>query len=256
MKINSIKKTKSGKYKVNIDGVDITTYDDVLIDNKILYKKELDNDDLLKIEKDNVYYDAYNKTLNYIVRRLRSKKETIDYLNKFELSQDDKDKIIKRLVDNGFINDINYTKAYISDSIYLSNDGPYKIREYLIQQDIDEETIDEELSKIDKDIIVDKAYKIISKKFNSNRKYSTYQLNQKITVDMVNLGYSRDMINELLVNFSFDDDDLLESEYNKIYNKLSKKYQDNELFYKIKQKLYAKGFDINKINRFIDKKKR
>ena len=38
MKVEEIKKTKSGKYKVTIDGKEITTYDDVILKNKILYQ--------------------------------------------------------------------------------------------------------------------------------------------------------------------------------------------------------------------------
>ena len=45
-----------------------------------------------------------------------------------------------------------------------------------------------------------------------------------------------------LDDVSFNDSSLREKEYNKLYNKLSKKYSGRELEYRIKQGLYQKGF--------------
>lgn len=254
MKVQIVGKTKSGKYKVKVDDTLINTYDDVLINNKLIYKKEIDNDMLTKINKDNIYYDAYNKTLSYILKHQRALSEVIEYLDKFEISDNEKNKIIDKLKSNGLINDIQYVRSYISDSINLSKDGPNKIKKYLLDKNIDEMLIDEELSKIDEDILIDKVLKYIKKKFDSNTKYSKYQLKQKISLELINLGYDKDLIDSLINNFDFNENDLLEKEYNKIYNKLSKKYNGYELSNKIKQKLYAKGFDINLISDLIQKK--
>lgn len=256
MKIKIIKKMSSGKYKILFDdNSSIITYDDLIIKNNILYKKEITTDLYEKLINQNYYYEVYNKTLNYVIKRLRSRKEVENYLDKFEITSEEKEKIIAKLRENNLLNDYNYVKAYISDSINLSNDGPDKIKKYLMNLDINEEIIEEELSKIDNDIIVDKAYKIIEKKFKSNNKYSEYQFNQKVLNELINMGYSRDLINSLLENFRFNDDELLSKEYNKLKDKLSKKYSGYELYNKIKQKLYAKGFDINKINSFVEMKR-
>ena len=37
----------------------------------------------------------------------------------------------------------------------------------------------------------------------------------------------------------------MKKEYQKYYNKLSKKYKGKELEYKLKQKMYSLGFNIN-----------
>ena len=41
MKIGKITKLKNDKYKIDIDGIILTTYDDIIIQNKLLYKKEM-----------------------------------------------------------------------------------------------------------------------------------------------------------------------------------------------------------------------
>ena len=255
MKIDKIKKSNSGKYKVYVGDKTITTYDDVLIKTGILYKKDIDEDTLDDITKENNFYDAYNKTLAYIMKHQRCKKEIKEYIKRFELSNEEEVKIIKKLEELNLINEVNYVKSYIYDSVNLSNYGPHKIKNYLLDMDISEDIINEELDNIDENEIYSNAVKIISKKVKGNHHHSEYQMKQKISMEMINLGYSKDMIDDILNNLSFDDNDFLEKEYDKLYSKLSKKYNDNELFQKIKQKLYAKGFDINNINSLINKKK-
>lgn len=255
MKVEGIKKTKSGKYKVTIDGKDITTYDDVILKNKILYQKEIDAETYKQIGIDSIYYDNYHKVLNYIFRKLRSTLEVRNYLEELGTSDTDAEKMIERLKSIGLINDLNYAKAYIADGIYLKNDGPYKIKSYLLSQEIDEEIIDEELAKLDKETIYNKLEKMIIKKLRSDRKNSAYQLRQKIIIDMVNLGYSKDLILEILDNYDIDDGDKLKLEYEKLYNKFNRKYKGYELNKKIKEKLYSKGFDIHDIENFMSKKK-
>ena len=254
MKVQLIGKISSGKYKVKIDDKIIDTYDDVLINNKLIYKKEIDNEMLDRINSDNLFYEAYNKALSYILKRQRTLSEINEYLDKFEISNIEKYMIIEKLKNNGLVNDLQYVKSFISDAINLSKDGPNKIRKNLIDKKIDEKTIDNELSKIDDDVFIDKALKIIKKRFDNNTKYSKNQLKQKITLYLINIGYDKNMIDSLINNFDFNEIDLLENEYDKIYNKLSKKYEGYELKNKIKQKLYSKGFDMNLISDLIQKK--
>lgn len=254
MRVEKIKKTESGKYKITIDGKTITTYDDVILNNKLLYQKEIDEKTYTQIGIDSIYYDNYHKALNYILRKLRSTIEVRNYLEDLGTSDKDIEKIIERLKEIGFINDVNYAKAYISDSIYLKNDGPYKIKSYLLGQEIDEDIIDEELGKLDKEVIYDKLEKLILKKLKNDRKKSAYQLRQKIIIDMVNLGYSKDMVCEILENYEIDDGNKLAKEYGKILSKYSRKFSGYELEKKIKEKLYSKGFDIHDIDNFLAEK--
>lgn len=254
MNIDNIKKIKSGKYKIILDGETFTTYDDVLIKNGILYKKQIDEATFSKMLKDNEYYDAYNKTISYIMKHKRSESEIKKYLDKYEINDNDKNKIINHLKEIGLINDLSYIKSYIQDSIYLGSNGPLKIKQDLIDLGLDYDLVNTEIENIDNSIVENNLLKQINKKVNGNTKYSEYQLKQKITLELVNKGYDREMIQTFLSNYDFDDNELINKEYEKLYSKLSKKYNGYELLNKIKQKLYSKGFDINKINELINKK--
>ena len=67
-------------------------------------------------------------------------------------------------------------------------------------------------------------------------------MKQKLLNDLINKGYYREDIISILNNINIDDEKIKYLEYQKLYNKLSKKYSGSELSYKIKQKLYQKGF--------------
>lgn len=238
MKIEKIKKTGL-KYRIILDNnTKVDTYDDVILSHHLLSTKEIDTDLLNEINTENTYYDAYYKTVNYISRKLRSLKEINIFLDKYEVNKDDRKRIIDKLTSLGLINDLNYAKAYINDRLYLSNDGPFKIKKNLSEHNIDSNIIDDLLDPL-YDEFSNKLNKLITKKLKSNTKYGGYYLKQKITNEFSNLGYSVEMINanydSSLVTYDYD------KEYEKMYKKLSKKYSGDMLERQIKQKLYQKG---------------
>lgn len=245
MKVVKIKKLANNKYKIYLDNNDvIDTYDEVILKNNILYKKEIDDELYKKLTKDNTYYALYNKCINLISKRIRSEKEVRDYLAKYESK--DIDKIIDNLKQVHLINDDIFMKAYISDKINLTNNGPLRIENDLISHNIDVNKIEEELAKIDIEIIKNKINKYISKKAKSN-KHSSYFFKEKILNELINEGYPKDLILLSLDKLNIKSN--IENEYKKIYNKLSKKYDSNELDYQIKNKLYQKGYKKEEIDK-------
>ena len=150
MQINKIIKMKNNKYKIIIDGEPIITYDNVILENDLLYKKNIDNKILKKIIIDTNYYDIYNKTIKYILKRRRSEKEIVKYLDKFDIGNNDKNKMINKFKEINLINDKEYCKAYINDKLYLSKDGINKIKSDLLKENISIDVIDQELKNIDR----------------------------------------------------------------------------------------------------------
>lgn len=249
MKIEGVKKTKSGKYKITFDNNEtLNTYDDVILNNGLLFNKEVDSDLLDQLNIETSYYDIYNKTIKFISRKLRSEKEVGQFLEKNNVTTSDKKKIIKKLKEIRLINDVFFANAYCQDRINLSNDGPYKIKNELISNDIDENIIDEVMSRVDENLVYEKLTKLIIKKINSNHTKSNYMLKQKIVGDMINLGYSKEMIVEIIDDNLKSNKGVIGNEYKKIYRKLEKKYEGEELERQIRLKLIQKGFSSEDIN--------
>lgn len=245
---------KNNKYKIFISDQSIITYDNVILENDLLYKKSIDQKLYKKILEDTSYYDIYNRVVKYILKKRRSEKEVKKYLQKFDIGEVQQNKMFAKLKQIKLIDDIEYCKAYINDKLYLSKCGINKIRNDLLNENIPLEIIEEYLNNIENNILDDRLEKLILKKIKSNKKYSDQFLKQKILNDMLNLGYEKSSILEIIDKNIKNDSNILENEFNKIYLKIEKKYSGLELKNKIRQKLYQKGFSIEEINELLNKK--
>ena len=202
MKIEKYESINNGQYKIYLsDGTILKINSDVIINNNLLYKKEIDNTLLNKILKENDNANIYNKCVKYISVRLRSKKEIIDYLKKLNI--DNTADIIDKLTKNNLLNDEVFTKAFIKDKINFTSYGPYRIRQELNKYNIDNEIIDKYINDIDEEILIDKVDKQINKMIKSNRKYSGNILKSKIYNNLYNNGFDKDMIINVLNNYNF-----------------------------------------------------
>ena len=248
MKIIKIQK-KNNKYKITLENnTIIETYDEIIIKENILYKKEITDELKSKIEKENKYYEIYNNILKYIKIKLRSEYEIRENIKKNEIDKFTEEKLIKKLKDSKLIDDKTYTYAYIHDRIKFSNDGPYKIKKELLKNKIEENLIEDELNKLDRKEIYEKLKKQILKKINANNKYSNNMIKQKLINYFINQGYEKSMISEIIQDNQKEDNNIIKKEYEKLYNKYKTKYNEYELNRVIKQKLYQKGFSIDEIN--------
>lgn len=253
MKIGKYTKLKSNKYNVEIDGLSVKLYDDVIVKFELLRKKEIDEDLFKEITEYNDRLEAYYKALKYISRKLRTEKEMVKYLEK-EYSRSVVRETIERLKKDGYLDEKIYLKSYLSDQINLGSYGPNKIKKDLIKLGLNEEDIVEKLDSIDDDIWLGKIEKIVKKRISTNKSYGNNKLKEKILYDLSNQGYYKWMIEEVINNSDFStNDSLIEKEYNKVYNKLSKKYEGYELETKIISKLVSKGFYYEEIKRVVSK---
>ena len=156
MKIKKYKKDKNNKYKVLIDDEEITLYDDIIIKYNLLMKSEIDVSIYNEMIKENSLLFGYYEAIKCITKKMRSKKEIEEYLIKKGLNSKEIKETIKKLEDNKFINEDIYLKAYINDQINLTNNGINKIKKNLLKLGLDNNKIDDHLSKIDECIFLDK----------------------------------------------------------------------------------------------------
>lgn len=202
MKIVKYTRLASGKYKVLFDNKkELILYESVIIDTNLLYKKEITNEEYNNLVSLNNYQDIYNKVIKYIGIRLRSKKEITDYLKKMDLSTEVVDDILNKLITNKYIDDERFSQAYIKDKYNFSNNGPYKIINELVKLGIDKDMA----YTYTFDIITneeEKINKLINKYVKSDKKHDWYYLRNKIYNNLINLGYSKEIVISILNNYN------------------------------------------------------
>jgi len=202
MKIEKYKKISEGKYRIILDnGVITDIYEDVIVKNNLLYKKEIDLDLLNKIEEENNYEEAYNISLKYISVRLRSINEIRVYLKKKNIDEIIIDNTIERLVKNNFLNDEVFAKAFIKDKLNFTTMGKYKLINELSKLKVDSEIISKYIEEIDDDIWYERMEKIINKYLKSKKKYDKKTLKNKLYIYLVNLGYDKSLVINIINNY-------------------------------------------------------
>ena len=242
MEIKSYKKKKSNLYEITFsNNTKINLYDDIILKYELLLKKEIDEKTLKEIIKDNSFLESYYLALKYLNVKLRTEKEIRKKLKDYD------NKVInytiERLKKEGYLNDLVYIKAYINDEVNLKMVGPSKILYNLKKLGFDENDINSYLMTFEEDIWLNKIRKYMQRKINNNKNLSAKMIKIKLINDLKNKGFYKEQINEIINEFTFQDNhEVYEKEYQKVKNKLCKKFTDKDLEYQIKIKMLQKGF--------------
>lgn len=191
MKIEKYEKIGTLKYRLYLDnGEIIDTYDDVILENELLLKKELDEHLYNKILIDTNLQEYYNACVKYIQTRLRSTKEIDDYLKRKQVTEEDRIFIIEKLTKKGLLNDKYFTKCFIHDKLKFTNMGEYRIINELKKLNISPPIIEENKYLFNEEIIQEKINKKIEKAIKSNHKLDNYKLRNKLYNSLLRDGYN------------------------------------------------------------------
>lgn len=202
MKILKYEKKGNNTYKIYLENNQtINLYEDVIIKNNLLYKQEIDESLLEKLDQDNSKEDIYNKCIKYISVRIRSIYEIKEYLKRKEADNSQIEIIVDKLIKNNLLNDEVFAKAFINDKLNFTTMGPYRIEQELKKHKIDSSIIYKYLSNIDEETIDNKINKQITKLMKSNKKKQN--LRNKIYTHLLSLGYSNEMILRNINNYDF-----------------------------------------------------
>lgn len=245
MKIKKFTKLKNGMYNITLENFEFKIHEDLILKYNLLLTKDVTEEDIENLEKENTKYEVYEIALKELKKRLRSKKELRNILEKKQISMEYIDNCIELLTEQGYLSDDIYAQSYVHDKILLSSDGPLKIKKELLNHEISEDVIQKYLINFTKEIEEEKITKIIERHKKSNKK-SKIAFQTKMKQYLANnLGFHSHVVDSLLSNLDIDDSNSYQKEYDKLYKKLSRKYEGATLEYKIKEKLYQKGFKIH-----------
>ena len=204
MKIEKYELTKKNIYNVYLSNGEVLELNGkVITDNELLIKKEIDNELYDKLKRDNTICMLMDTSVKYIDRRLRSIKELKDYLKNKEEDTIIIEEVIDKLIDNKYLDDDRFTKAFIKDKLNFTNWGDYKIKNELKRLGVNEEIIYNNISNIDNNIYYERISKIIDKDISTNKKYNGIKLKNKIYNHLLTLGYRKEKLISIIHNYNF-----------------------------------------------------
>ena len=201
MKIEKYELTKKNIYNVYLSNGEVLELNGkVITDNELLIKKDIDNELYDKLKRDNTICMLMDTSVKYIDRRLRSINELRDYLKNKEEDTIIIEEVIDKLIDNKYLDDDRFTKAFIKDKLNFTNWGDYKIKNELKRLGVNEEIIYNNMTSIDDNIYYERINKIIDKDISTNKKYSGIKLKNKIYNHLLTLGYSKEKVISIINN--------------------------------------------------------
>lgn len=204
MEILKYERNKNGLYNVFLSNGEVLTLNEkVITENELLLKKEIDNLMLQKLGSENEIHTLYLQGIKYTTIRLRSIKEMKDYYTKKGVNEENISKIISKLINNNYLDDERFTKAYIKDKMMFTTSGDYKIKKDLINLGIDEEIIRRNIENIDSNLLENKMRKIIEKDIKANKKYNGLKLKNKIYNHLLTQGYNKEKVINVINDYDF-----------------------------------------------------
>ncbi|AME09277.1 MULTISPECIES: regulatory protein RecX [Gemella] len=259
MKIENITKLKI-KYKIELDnGKHFYVSEETVIKYGLIKKIELSGEQLKEILSHENIEKAYTKAINYLNYGLRTERDMREYLEKKEIVSDIIDEVIERLKVMGYINDIYYIEAAVTDYFNLNKKGPYWIKRKLLGKGLNKEVVEENIQKIcTEERMIDTLYRIIEREFNAKRESKNKKI-QKITHKLYTNGYSFDIIRKVFDIFfedyeDVDENDVLETYFNRAYRNYLNRYEGYMLKQKIIEKLVRDGFSYYDVKNFLETK--
>ncbi|WP_347552480.1 recombination regulator RecX [Pseudalkalibacillus hwajinpoensis] len=233
-------------------GVDI----DVMINYGLHKGVELDDEMLEGIQFEDQVKKGMNFALNYLSYRMRSEKEVNDYLLKKEMPEEAIPSIFEKLKRYGYLNDLEFAKAFVRTKINAGGKGPFVIGQELKQKGVNKNMADKALEEYSYEQQLEHARTAAEKKANKLKKASSTELRQKVNQELRAKGFDRDIIQEVMQEIELEKS--ADEEWEALVlqaQKAERRYSNldrREFDHKMKQFLYRKGFPFPLINRYLE----
>lgn len=236
----------------------------------------MDKESLESIVNEDNYIKGKTCALHFLEKSFKSTKQVIDKLTMKEFDVKTIDRVMDFLREYDFIDDSRFIKLYIKEKIRSC--GKNKIKFALLKKFLPKELINEELNKIDNELLLETAFKLANKKIVtlSKSEKDKRKLYQKTADYLARSGYDYELIRKVMDEIARDDkeDDIVEGiplpkgetyeetsdeDYNKLYELASKRYNilirsDTEkikIYKKLGDYLLRRGFRWEQIKRIL-----
>lgn len=139
-----------------------------------------------------------DKMAKYCAYQERCVKEVTDKLKTFDISEKEKDEILNYLIDNRFVNNERFVRAFVRGKINQSGWGLNKIRFHLVQKGIDKETIDEALQSLDEEAYRQRLIEVLRVKAKTVKAENDYEKKRKLAAYAMQKGFEAGIVWEVI----------------------------------------------------------
>lgn len=248
---------RPGRYNIFLDGrYAFPVSEDVLIQYALQKEMVIDEPFKQELMAADANSQAYQLALNYLSYQLRTIKEMKTYLRDHEVDAETIVQVVERLVDQNYLDDAEYARAYVRTSMALHLKGRVVIGNELRQKGIQPNEIEDALALYDQETVVENGTKLAQQVWKRQSRFAQRVREQKVKQALQQKGFTGDEISLIwqeldLVVDAEEESDALDNAAEKAlhhYRPLS----DRQQLQKFKQSLARKGFSFDAINEWLD----
>lgn len=158
----------------------------------------------LKQTKQNITFEqAVIKAETYCAYKERCISELRNKLRLLKISDSDAEKIIKLMLEKGFINEERYIESFVRSKFKIKKWGSNKIKAELSKKGLKGQIVEKYISQIDEDKINEQLELLIEKKLNhsSYQKKDKQEKYQALYNFLLIKGYNSTQISQALKNY-------------------------------------------------------
>ena len=156
------------------------------------------------MKKEITEQEAFLQLATVCAQAEHCEKEMRDKLKRWGIDESAQDRIIQRLINERYIDDERYARAFAKDKIRYNKWGRRKVQQALWLKHIDPEIQQRVLNEIDDSEYLDVLRPLLRQKRKTVKAESDYELNQKLVRFALGRGFTFDIIRQCL---DVDEDD-------------------------------------------------
>ena len=138
--------------------------------------------------------------------------EMLEKMKRWELSDEAQARVMAQLIEERYVDDRRYARAFVKDKIRYNKWGRRKVQQGLWMKRIDKEIQDEVLDDIDEKEYLDVLKPLLKQKRKSIKANSDYELNQKLVRFAYGRGFTFEIIRQCLDVSDIDEDEFEDDE--------------------------------------------
>ena len=138
--------------------------------------------------------------------------EMLEKMKRWELSEEAQARVMAQLIEERYVDDRRYARAFVKDKIRYNKWGRRKVQQGLWMKRIDKEIQDEVLDDIDEKEYLNVLKPLLKQKRKSIKANSDYELNQKLVRFAYGGGFTFDIIRQCLDVSDIDEDEFEDDE--------------------------------------------
>ena len=145
-----------------------------------------------------------DKMAKYCAYQERCVKDVRDKLKTFDITQENRNKILEYLLGNRFVNDERFAMCFVRGKINQSGWGLNKIRFHLMQKGIAKDLIDEALRQTDKEDYRQRLISILTTKAKTVKAANDFERKRKLAAFAIQKGFESALVWEVLKELDFE----------------------------------------------------